>query len=210
LRLAEGLLDQQLPDKATIHFDHLLKVQAENLAVRVGVARCLAALGKVDEAREWVEKVLEKDPKCVAALKELGRLELANQEPTKAEKWLRKALELAPADAEANYQMVLYLNLLGKPKEAEKFQERFHQLDEEVARLDGLFKKIAKSPDDPALYQEVGSILLQLGKDSDGVRSLQIALTIDPKHRATHAALADYYEKKGDKDRAAEHRKQSK
>jgi Tfp pilus assembly protein PilF len=53
----------------------------------------------------------------------------------------------------------------------------------------------------------MGMIFLRNGREKDGVAWLQTALQVDPSHAATHQALADYFERKGMKSEAAEHRR---
>jgi tetratricopeptide (TPR) repeat protein len=64
-----------------------------------------------------------------------------------------------------------------------------------------------RGPQDPAPRAEAGMILLRLGEEKEGLRWLRSALRVDPKHKPTHRALADYYQRKGDKERAEKHRK---
>ena len=54
---------------------------------------------------------------------------------------------------------------------------------------------------------EIGSIFLRAGKESLGLYWLEQALARDPEHEATHTVLADYYNDKGDKEKAAAHRR---
>ena len=66
---------------------------------------------------------------------------------------------------------------------------------------------LAKSPQDPELHCELGRLLLRTGQRDEGLRWLHSALRVSPRHRATHRALVDYYQRKGDKQRAEIHRK---
>ena len=47
------------------------------------------------------------------------------------------------------------------------------------------------------------------GRTQSALQWFDSALSLDPNHRPTHAALADYYEKNGDKLKAEEHRKKA-
>ena len=57
----------------------------------------------------------------------------------------------------------------------------------------------------PRVPYEIGSIFLRLGQERLGLDWLYRALAHDPNHRPTHQALAEYYAKKGDQERAAQH-----
>ena len=55
----------------------------------------------------------------------------------------------------------------------------------------------------PAPAYELGKLNLELGNDDVALYWLnKVALVRDPNHKPTHALLADYYEKKGDKKEA--------
>jgi Tfp pilus assembly protein PilF len=157
-----------------------------------------------------VDAILEKDAKNAAALLERGRLDLLAGEPAKAETWLSRALEVEPLNRKTVYAMAQCQLLLGKEKEAKPFLTKLQTIEAGLERLNELLRKLNESSDDPAMYQEAGALMLRLGQVEEALRSLQHALVLDPKHRPTHASLADYYEKIGKKDLAAEHRKLAK
>jgi Tfp pilus assembly protein PilF len=54
---------------------------------------------------------------------------------------------------------------------------------------------------------EAGLILMRRGLEAEGLRWLESALAVDPRHAGTHQALADYFERTGDAERAAQHRR---
>jgi Tfp pilus assembly protein PilF len=59
------------------------------------------------------------------------------------------------------------------------------------------------------LYYELGMIGLRVGAVEAGLRWLHRALKEDPTHAPTHKALMEYYERKCDFSRAAEHRRKA-
>jgi tetratricopeptide (TPR) repeat protein len=208
LVLADARSD--VPDEGIARFEKLRKEQPENAAVLLGLARCRMAQGETDEPRKRVDAVLEKDPKNATALLERARLDLLAGEPAKAERWLAKALEVEPLNRKTVYTMAQCKSALGKDEETARFLERLATIEADLKRLNELLTKLNESSDDPAIYQEAGALMLRLGQVEEALRSLQHALVLDPKFRPTHATLADYYEKIGKKDLAAEHRKKSK
>ena len=70
-------------------------------------------------------------------------------------------------------------------------------------------RKLAENPLDPGIHYEFGTILMRDGRTQPALQWFDSALSLDPNHRPTHAALADYYEKNGDKLKAEEHRKKA-
>jgi Tfp pilus assembly protein PilF len=58
----------------------------------------------------------------------------------------------------------------------------------------------------PQLRYEAGTTFCETVNKEEGRRWLLRALEMDPRHGPTHAALADYYESKGNRDLAVRHR----
>jgi tetratricopeptide (TPR) repeat protein len=58
-------------------------------------------------------------------------------------------------------------------------------------------------------WRGVGELFLRNERITEGIRWLNSALEIDPKHAATHRTLAEHYEKTGQKDLAQKHRAQA-
>src|SRR5207247_9471432 len=105
-----------------------------------------------------------------------------------------------------SYSLAPGLEQLGKHREAEEVLARLKRVETDLARMADLSRQIARTPHDPALRCEAGVILMRNGLEDEGRRWLESALAEDPRHAATHEALADYYERTGDAERAAEHR----
>jgi Tfp pilus assembly protein PilF len=59
---------------------------------------------------------------------------------------------------------------------------------------------------DPAPRVEAARICMRNGQEQEGLRWLFGALQINPNHQPAHDALADYYERHGDTERARAHR----
>ena len=68
---------------------------------------------------------------------------------------------------------------------------------------------ISREPTDPNPRREMGELFLRNERITEGIRWLNSALEIDPKHAATHRTLAEHYEKTGQKDLAQKHRAQA-
>jgi len=52
----------------------------------------------------------------------------------------------------------------------------------------------------------LGLICLRNNKDDDGLRWLVGALKLESRHKPSHLALAEYYDRAGKKDLAQQHR----
>jgi tetratricopeptide (TPR) repeat protein len=207
LRLAELLLHSHQAQEALAHFEHLRHRRADSPVVLLGLARCRRELGQAEEARQLLETLLAKDPRDYLALTERGKLALEAGETVAAEAWLRQALAVSPAERETTYLLLQCLNRLGKKKEAEECQARLGEIDKDFKRIVEVTREILRSPDNPALRCEAGTILLRNGQPKEGLRWLDSALQQDPRHPETHRTLADYYARAGQPDVAAQHRR---
>jgi len=209
LRLARLILNGGDPKKALEHFQVLLKRRPKDTEVLLGLAQCDLQLGKLDKAARRLDGLLAQDPKSVPGLTARGKLALQTTQPTEAEALLRKAVAGDPFDYAATYSLYMTLLLLRKEKEAKQQRVRLEQIQRDNQRLGELAAKMDDTPHDPGLDYKIGTIFLRNGRDKDGVRWLGYALLEDPHHRLSHRALAEYYERTGDKEAAERHRREA-
>jgi predicted Zn-dependent protease len=208
LRLGEVLLEANDPPRASKHFELLHKRRRDDPDVLLGLARCRFLTGRPDDARELLDKLLKKHPHRADALAERGKLALQEARFKDAEAYLRKAVDQDPASPEALFFLALCLRQGGKNEEAKRYLDRYQRLHKDLKRLERIVREgLPDKPKDPALRLEAGTICLRLGRTKEGLRLLHLALKADPRHRPTHRALADYYERTGEKAKAAHHRK---
>jgi tetratricopeptide (TPR) repeat protein len=210
LHLAEILVESARPAEAVPHLERLRQEQPANPDVLVALARCRAAESRTDEARALLDSVLAEHPDHFDALLQRAQLEMALPTPNyaDAERWLRKALERVPLHPEARY--ALYLSLQGQPDRQDDARKEFARWEHDRRLQDRLTRlvrtELESKPRDPDLAREAGELFLELGEDEKGVYWLHRALSLDPRHAASHRALAAYYERTNNPARAAEHR----
>jgi tetratricopeptide (TPR) repeat protein len=207
LRLAEGLLEQQNAPEALEHFQRLRERRPKDPAVVLGLARCAILMGRTEEGTNLLDRYLADHPQDVRALTERGKVALQEGQVAKAEGLLRRAVQRAPSDYHATYVLFSCLGLAGKEAEAKEYRTRLENIKADLKRLPDCIESAERHPQDPVPRCEAGLILLRLGEEKEGLRWLRSALRVDPKHRATHGALADYYRAKGDKELAEKHGK---
>ncbi|HEY7310541.1 MAG TPA: tetratricopeptide repeat protein [Gemmataceae bacterium] len=207
LRLAGALQITGPPQEAAEQFEWLRSHRPDDPVVRLGLARAWRQLGRLDEARQLLDDLLSDDARHVGALTERGRLALEEREPQRAAVWLRRAVELAPHNREALYNLSRCLQLTGPDAEARDCQTRFERADADLKSLAQLTKEVLRSPRDTTLRCKVGVILLNNGEEQEGVRWLQRVLREAPSYRPAHQALADYYQRSGNSERATDHRR---
>jgi len=208
LRLAEMLLDGNRPLEALEHLERLARQCPDRADITARLGHCRFLQGQGEEARRLLEAAVVKLPDDPTLLLNLGKLELQDAKPVEAEKWLRRALAADPSDTIAHYTLATTLQLLGRKEEAAVALKLHKKHREVLERANRLLQDEALQPTkDPNPSSEIGILLLSIGQERLGLYWLDQALLRDPRHRAAHQALAEYFENKGQRDIAARHRK---
>jgi predicted Zn-dependent protease len=209
-RLARCLVDGGSYDEALPLLEQTLARRPGDVEVQVNLARCEHMLGRPARAVAILDGVLQEHPDNALALRTRGQLALLSDRPAEAEHWLRRARRAAPTDNQASWSLAQALRQQGKDAEAKAEQEIANRLKDRRARLGEITTRLmAEKPLDPALHAELGSLLIDLGHGKVGESWLLSALHLDPANGPAHAALADYYQARGDAERAARHREQA-
>jgi tetratricopeptide (TPR) repeat protein len=212
LRLAQVLVESARYPEAVPHLERLRAEQPANPDVLVALARCWVVEARMDEARALLDAVLAAHSEHFDALFQRGKLEMENSNFAEAERWLRQALERSPRDAEARY--TLYLSLRAQANRDREAQEELARCEQErkmQTRLTRLLRtELGRQPNNPDLAAETGELLLRTGEEQRGLFWLNRALTLDPRHAASHRALLAYYERTNNRAMAEEHRQRLK
>jgi predicted Zn-dependent protease len=190
------------------HLEALHARQPDNPSVLFGLARCFAGTGQEEKAVPLLDRLLGQHPNDWKALSERGWLAVQFDRPAEAENYLRRAAALAPPDLPLLVRLSDCLRLLGKDDEARTYRDKADRLKadfQRAAHLGDLIRE--KSPNDPALRQELACILLRLGKQQDALHWFQTALEKDPRHPPTHESLAAFYDQVGNFRQAAYHKR---
>jgi Tfp pilus assembly protein PilF len=210
VHMAVQLAGGNYVEEAFAQFQYLREKQGDTPTVLTGLAYCHRMRNEPQEARQLLEAVLADHPRDWKALAERGRLAMEEESPQEAEKWLRQAVTIAPHESEISYSLCQCLRRLGKNKEAEEVLAALKSVEKDLEHMAELSRQIARSPHDPALRCEAGLLLIRNGLDSEGLRWLESALAEDPRHKPTHLALADFYARQGEKEKADQHREMTK
>jgi tetratricopeptide (TPR) repeat protein len=209
LRVAEKYLDQTRPDDAAPHLEVLKRLAPNRPEVLSALGRWKFVQGNLDEARPLLEAAVVKLPRDTTLLINLARLEMQENppRPEEAERWLRRLLEVDPSDLEGQTVLVESLRVQGRTGEAADLQRRLDDTRNTLKRANELLNgEVAHPSAGPQVPYEIGSLFLRIGQDRVGLEWLFRALERDPGHRPSHQVLADYYDKKGDREKAAYHR----
>jgi tetratricopeptide (TPR) repeat protein len=208
LRVAELLLEDFKPLEALPHLERLAKEYPDNAEVQARLGHCKYLVGDSAAARPLLEAAVTQLPDDLPLLQNLAKVELQDGHPDMAEAWLRKALQADPSDTEALFTLHTVLQQQGRAKDATAVLDEYNRKSTMLRRVNKLLRDEAKRPSsDPDTLAELGELLLQVERESVGMHWLAQALQLDPGHKHTHQVLAEYYESKGNKEKAAEHRR---
>jgi tetratricopeptide (TPR) repeat protein len=210
LRLAEMYLERSSLAEAVPHLELLARQFPDRADVMARLGQCRFAQGEHREARRLLERAVQEMPDDSAVLVHLAKLERQEGRPELAEQWVRRALKVDPTDTEAEFTLVNVLQDQGRWDEARAALEQHKKDTAMLKRVAVLLHDDAEHPStDPDALCEVGTLFLR-SNPRVALYWLHRALALDPGHQATHKALAEYYEGKGDTEKAASHRRRLK
>jgi tetratricopeptide (TPR) repeat protein len=133
---------------------------------------CLAHLGRIDEARPFLEKAITLSPSYAAPHRSLGLAYYHTKDYASAVRWLAGAVALDPADGFARF-----LHATAAVKQAGR---SFGPAAAAAVRED-LVVATARLPDMPEPWQLLAYVDSVLGRtDDDAVRALRRALELSP------------------------------
>lgn len=207
IRVAEMYLEDSNPVEAEPHLERLILQEPDRADVKARLGQCRYLQGRAEEARKLLESAVMEIPSDATLLITLARLELQEGRQAEAETWLRRLLEKDPFDTEAEFALNTCLHQMGRTEEAAVVLAQYKKHRAIVDRSNKLLKNEAEHPSaSPATAFEIGSLLLQIGQDHLGVFWLHEALRRDAHHEPAREALADYYAKNGEPEKAASFR----
>jgi predicted Zn-dependent protease len=207
LGLANSLIELAQPAEALPYLEQLRQTQPDDPQVLVRLACCQNALNRPADARVILDEVLTVHPDCTPALSGRAQVALQHGDSDEALRWAIKAMAVDPHDYQINFLFYQCLKQCGKQKEAQEQFAKVEKIKSSILRMQELgTKKLQAAPNDPALRCEMGTLSISLGQDEVGLGWLLSALQKRPDYKPAHAALAQYYDRKGDSRQAAHHR----
>lgn len=131
----------------------------------VALAEAYAAKGDLGSARSTLQRLLKLEPESPLPLFQMARLEMFQKKPAEAIKYLQEALQKNP-------------NFI----EAAQFLTGIYQENNQLPKaLETVDKLLARSPQNPLLYQLKGELLLLQKKPEAAAAALEAALTRNPR-----------------------------
>jgi tetratricopeptide (TPR) repeat protein len=198
LRLA-SVLQQKGIDlaEAQARFERYVRLRPEDARAWLGLARCQRGLGQRQAARETLARLTPDQPLYPKALLLQALLASDEERYDQALAWLQEAERRDPHEPDIVYQMAEVLEKLGRSQEAQAYAQRRQRLEADLRELAEITRSLTGNPGDVDKRYRAGVILLRVGQE-EGVRWLLTVLREDPQHRATHAALAEFYARSAD------------
>jgi choline-sulfatase len=130
---------------------------------------------RLKDARQFLEKALQLDPASPTALRQLGELELADDDFARASRHLKKATELRPEDSTAAFELGVAMEKSG---------------DWPGAR-DALESSLKLSPSQMPARLLLGRVYLQLKDAKNAEDQFEAALLVDSNNTDARLGLAE-------------------
>jgi tetratricopeptide (TPR) repeat protein len=182
---------------AAEHYQKYLDVHPNDPTALLGLARCQRGRQDLDGARQTLGRLPAMHPELDRAYLLAGIIEADQENYDKALEYLRRAEALSPNEPGIVFQLGLVLRQAGNHQQAELYERKHEQLDRELKELYEITTTLVSDPRNVELRYKAGAILLRVGQE-EGVRWLLTVLQEDSKHRPTHEALADFYDRAAD------------
>ncbi len=178
--LGESALRRQNWERAADQLQRCLVLNPNFDNAMTGLARALAKLGRVDEARSWLGKAVQSNPQNYRAWYQLGLLDEAS-DPAAALSLYQKAIAIQPNFSPGQMQLGLAL-----------FQQKDY-----AAAATHLEKAIALGLEDAHIHNFLGICYSQTNRMAKALREHQRVIELDPKLAEGHLNLAYAYQKVG-------------
>jgi arylsulfatase A-like enzyme/Flp pilus assembly protein TadD len=178
--LGESALRRQDWDRAAEQLQRCLALNPNFDNAMTGLALALAKLGRVDDAKSWLQKARQIDPENYRAWYQAGLLDVRSDPPA-ALSAFQKAIAIQPNFA---------------PGQRETGMGLYQQKDYAGAATH-LEKALSLGLEDARLHNILGICYSQTNRIATAVREHQRAIELDPKLAEAHLNLAYDYQRLG-------------
>src|ERR1700694_1206379 len=183
--LGESALRRQNWERAADQLQRCLDLNPNFDNAMTGLARALAKLGRVDDAKSWLNKALQSNPQNYRAWYQAGLLD-AGSNPAAALSAYEKTIAIQPNFSAAQRELGMLL-----------FQRKNY-----AAAAPHLEKAIKLGLEDAHIRNFLGICYSQTNRMSKAVREHQRVIELDPKLAEGHLNLAYDYQRAGKNSQA--------
>ena len=225
LILARVLIRQGELESAAGALREVVRADPDNLMGRYNLGFVAYRLRRYDEALEHLEETIRLKPEHPEAHYTLGLVLVAAGRMDEGIDSLERAVDIDPRHVGARFNLVNACARAGRMRDAEKHQEIYAEIsgrDKVAAELEAQIKSsslkavqhllarqfpealaeyqslAATYPDYAPLFNDIGRLQLRLGRQGEAFRSLQKAVSLDPRLSEPHYLLANLYADRGD------------
>jgi tetratricopeptide (TPR) repeat protein len=182
----------------------LLKAQPKDRRLRLDLADIRKARGDDEAAAKIFDELIAENANDYGALLGRGILYDETAHPDLAVPLLRKVFDGNPyARRTAGTELAKALSKIGKQEEADRVMAEANRLRDVAISNEA----IKSQPDNLELKVRLAEDLFHDGNFADGEELLKKVLEQSPNYAPAHLALAKHYEKQGQSDLAAKHRR---
>lgn len=178
--LGESALRRQNWERAAEQLQRCLALNPNFDNAMTGLAWALAKVGRIDDAKSWLQKALQSNPENYRAWYQAGLLDGGND----------------PAAALPSYRRAIAIQPNFSPGQREIGMLLFRQKNYAGASVH-LEKAIVLGVDDARIHNYLGICYAKTNRIARAVREHQRAIEIDPKLAEAHLNLGFDYEKLG-------------
>jgi len=204
--LGKMLLELNQPQAARREFEFCVAQDGDDPVAFAGLARAMQALSQADQAADLLENATRRHPSDPELHLLLGTVQKEQGQLEAAERSLQRAIDINPSHIEAHYQLSQVLVRAGAGERAREEAALVSELRKRRNRIRQIREQLATEPTNVAIRYEAARLLISSGADGEAVIWLQSVLTYDPYHREANRALAEHFEKLGNRVRALDHR----
>ncbi|MBS0201451.1 MAG: tetratricopeptide repeat protein [Planctomycetes bacterium] len=154
-------------------------------------AECFNSTGDVEQSQARLRAALAVDPKYFPAKLMQGKVLLDEGKSDEAEKVLKEAVQLEPQNSQAHFQLSQALRRSEKITEADEELQKMQSIQAIHREFSDLHEDADARPGDVEVRYRIGDLAQKLGKPKLAILWYRAALSIDPNHAKSRAALQE-------------------
>lgn len=165
-------------------------------------ARALRSLARHAEARDVLNRLLAQQVENASICLLMGQLELDDERPAEALRWLQRAEKLGTEDGQEISTLLGSLanvqRRLGHADEALAYQKKLERFNDGMREVNVGLDTLARQGADSEVSYRVAMLYLELGLVAEGVRWLEALIRTNPRDPRAYQGLIDHYAKQQD------------